>query len=84
MFTIKAEVEGVVRDFPYRTLDQFFSDAGLRGLCDDGLVGSCAVHQNGGALSAPLPKMLISWERLRDQVISNSSAILRSHFKGHA
>ncbi len=81
MFTIKAEVEGVVAEYPYNTFDQFFTGEELPLLCGNGMIDSCAIYQNGNEIVPSLPKMLISWERLRDQVISNSSTILRSHYE---
>ena len=81
MFTIQAEVEGRSVTLEYKTLDHFFTDVTLREWFHRGLVDKCAVYQNGDALTTSLPKMLMGWERLREQVISISSTILRSHFE---
>lgn len=74
LFTIRLEMDGGSFNIDYPNLDAFLSDHGLKALFDEGQVTACSVYC-GNKRMAGLPVM--DWQRLHDQVIANSTAILR-------
>lgn len=77
LFTIKIELKGEGEKYVhYDTMDAFLNDEGLEALFKDKLVTSCTVLSGGQRITG-LPQM--DWARLVDQVVSNSTTILRAH-----
>lgn len=78
LFTLDMTIDGVEHPpIAYATLDECFTDAGLQALFDDSLVSRCAINIGAKRIAA-LPTM--SWGRLREQLISNSTTILRGMY----
>ncbi len=71
---------GEVHELGYTTIDRFYSDGWLKELLDRQGVESCTVYRDGEIVANPLPKMLLTWDRLKDQVTSNSAKMLRGHY----
>ena len=75
LFVVKLALGDERVDIDYNALEECLSDNGLKALFDEGLVTQCEIYC-GDKRIAGLPVM--DWKRLRDQIVSNSSAILRS------
>ncbi len=77
LFVLKIKSQGEIHAIPYSTMADFFGDAGLRHLFDSGLVDACTIYKGADPLAPPLPKMLLTWDRLKDEIVSNGAALLR-------
>lgn len=78
LFTIKMVVDGKDFSVDYPTIDAFLNDTGLMNLFEDNFVTKCTIYC-GDTRIAAIP--LMSWKRLKEQVVSHSSSILRYHGK---
>ena len=74
LFVVKLEIGDERVDIGYETLDACLSDGGLKTLFDLGAVTQCTIYC-GDTRITRLPVM--AWDRLNDQLVSNSTTILR-------
>lgn len=72
---VKVELEEAQHhELMYARLEACLHDEGLKALFDGGHVVGCSVHFDDQRITA-LPVM--TWDRFKDHLISNSTAILR-------
>jgi len=80
LFTIDLSINGEWQHaFSYSSIVECLRDDSLRTLLDGGHVTACVVYCDARKITA-LPEALISWERFVDNLISNSTTILRVRF----
>ena len=72
---VRLELEDERVDVDYETLDNCLSDNGLKALLDDGLVAGCTIYCGDKRIAG---LSIMTWDKLREQVVSNSTTILRS------
>jgi len=75
LFTIKIELNtGEKFEINYFSIDEFLEDNGLKSMLDGDLVTRCGVYRKDKRITA-IP--IMSWDRLKDAVVSNSTLILK-------
>jgi hypothetical protein len=78
LFTIVIELgPESKRTIGYDSIKECLDDVGLRTLFDNGMVVSAQIRK-GSQRVAALPEALVSWKRFEDQVVSNSTTLLRT------
>jgi hypothetical protein len=68
-------IDGDPVSIPYTSPSEILEDACLRALFDSGMVTDCRATVSG-LLVFKLPAVVMTWDRLRDSVIANSSTLL--------
>ncbi len=77
LFTLKISISGSPLSIDYRSLDGCLTDPALRSLFDEGVIEKCSVYIGVKRVTA-LPTTDTTWQRFREQLISNSTTILRN------
>ena len=79
LFTIRVDLQGVgARTFEYESVVGALEDPGLAKVFADKLVQGCAVYCATKRITK-LPHSVMLLSRLVDQLVSNSTTILREH-----
>ena len=68
-------IGGTTHAVDYLNLNDCLNDAGLKTLFKDNMIETCSIAIGTKRITA-LP--IMGWQRFRDQLISNSTTILRS------
>lgn len=77
LFTVVLELDpGTKHEIEYESIKVCLDDTGLETLFDLGIVISAQIKSCGKRVAA-LPQAIASWDRFKDQVISNSTVLLR-------
>ncbi len=80
MLLVKVELtDGRSESIPYRDLSECLRDAGLKTLFDTEQVVRCSIYCGDDRITG-LPRVVMTWNRFKDQLISNSVTILRRTF----
>jgi len=82
LFTVKLIHRGKLQSLDFSTIHKFMTDPGMPGLFEgdsaiDRPVTECTVYIGKKRITS-LPYM--TWEKLKDQVLSNSETILRARY----
>lgn len=79
LFTIQVDTPNDALRVEYESFTECLSDSGLQRWFNEGEVTAYRISQGPKRIAA-LPQSLITWERFKDQLISNSTVILRGMF----
>lgn len=75
LFTVRIELtDGIDHEIEYGSVIGALNDKCLRILFDSELVKTCSVHTNSMRITAG---PITTWERLKHQLTTNSSTLLR-------
>jgi len=77
LFTLNLSIGGSTYSIDYPSLDVCLTDSALKKLFDEWLIEDCSIHIGAKRVTA-LPATDTTWARLREQIISNSTTILRN------
>ena len=77
LFTLNISIGGSTFSIDYPSLDDCLTDPVLKKLFDEWLIEDCSIYIGAKRITA-LPATDTTWGRLREQIISNSTAILRN------
>ena len=77
LFTLNLGISGSDVSVDYDSLDDCLTDPVLKNLFDEWLIEKCSVYIGTKRITA-LPATDTTWGRLREQIISNATTILRN------